>query len=476
MTADHASAADLAAVAALERALPYAEDWLAYRAWFQRIPGIQYAVSFDGRVRLSGAWGLADLESRTPLTTSHLFRIASHSKTFTGTAILQLVEDGRVRLDAPVADYVPELADAPSGIGRVTVRAMLENGGGVIRDGLDGDFWQHAHPFPDEAELLAMVRDHGVKFVQDASFNYSNIGFSLLGVVIARASGQSYHDYVRARIIEPLGLTRTFPDYHLAPAGEHASAHTGLATSRERWRIPHVDTGGMSSATGFTSTAEDLVRYISAHRVGSGELLSDASKNAQQRTLWTDADGTSYGLGMMVEEFAGRRIIGHGGGYPGHITRTCLDTTDGIAVSVLTNAVDGPAEQLAHGVIRILDAALARPERRLRPSAPLPDDTSRFEGRFASFFSVTDIVRLGDRLLALDPTGADPLHGPTELEVVDDGALRPTAGSGYYSVGETYPYQFDADGRAVSMRGASRMTMWRFDPEADFTPPYPTAY
>lgn len=474
------SPADAAALAAATAALPYIEDWIAYRAWKLRVPGVQYAVWFDGKVQLAGATGFADLESGTAMTPRHLFRIASHSKTFVATAILQLADAGTVRLDAPLADYVPELADAPSAIGAVSVRSLLEHGAGVIRDGLDGDFWQHARPFPDEDELIAIARDAGIKSDENASFNYSNIGYSLLGLIVSRTSGVGFREYLTTRIAEPLGLSDTSADYVPDRAADYASGYTGFQTSLDRRRIPHVDTGAMSAATGVTSTASDLVRYFAAHRIGSGELLSDRMKRAQQRRLWstsTAEEGSHhYGLGMIIDKVAGRWVFGHSGGYPGHITKSFVDPADGIAISVLTNAADGPAAELATGILTLLDAALVQPPRRslAAPSAEL-GDTSRFEGRFACLFDVLDVVRLGDRLVGISPSGPDPLESLAEFEVVDDATLRVVRGDPYHSVGELVPYERDASGATVSVRVLGGMTAWPFDvrhPEA-FRAPWP---
>ncbi len=198
------------AIAALQPALAYAEDWIAYRAFQLRVPGVQYAVLFDGEVQLSGAVGLADVEAGVPLTRSHLFRVASHSKTFTATAVLQLVEAGKLTLDTPLGDVVGELAGEP--VGSVAVRELLEHGGGVIRDSVDGDFWQLTRPFPDEGELLALARTDGTKVEPNTRFAYSNIGYSLLGLVVARVTGESYNDYVRREIVGRLGLADTDPE------------------------------------------------------------------------------------------------------------------------------------------------------------------------------------------------------------------------------------------------------------------------
>ncbi|MBN9154668.1 MAG: beta-lactamase family protein [Microbacterium sp.] len=459
------TAFDATARAALDHALDYVRSWVEYRAWRLRVPGVQYAVWYDGGLRLSGAVGFADVEAGVALTPAHRFRIASHSKTFTATAVLQLAERGALRLDDTVAAFVPELADAPSGIGEVTVRELLEHGGGVLRDGLDGDYWQHARPFPDEEELIAMVRADGVKTDRNASFNYSNLGYSLLGMIVARASGTDYRSYVTAHIIRPLGLDGTQPD--LDPDADYAVGYSGLHVAPARVPIPHVDTHAMSSATGFASTAEDVVRYLAAHRIGSGELLDDGSKRLQQRMLWESEPGSGrgYGLGMIIEKVAGRRVIGHSGGYPGHITRTLLDPADGIAVSVLTNAIDGPAGELSSGILTILDAALETPGHRTAAAPkPLPDDTSSFEGRFAAPWGVLDVVRLGDRLLAVSPVGPEPLAGKDELEVVDDDTLRIASGDGFGSIGELIHYTRDAAGETVRVRGSGGMTMWAFDP------------
>jgi len=182
---------------------------------------------------------------------------------------------------------------------------------------------------------------------------------------------------------------------------------------------------------------------------------------------------------MVVDEVAGRRAIGHSGGFPGYITYTLLLVDDGIALSVLTNAVDGPAAQLALGVAKLLDGALGQPARVPLAAAEEPGvagtSTTRFEGRFANVWGVVDIVRLGDRLLAIAPGAADPLDSVDELAVVDDATLRITKGDGFGSVDELVRYEFDAAGRVTSIRGFSGMTHWPFDLHGDppFSAPWP---
>ena len=107
------SSASRSSVDLLREALAYVDTWLDYRVWRLRTPGAQVAVWFGGTLQLSKAYGVANLDTREPLTTAHLFRIASHSKTFTATLVLQLVEQGRLGLDDPVGDHVSALAGSP---------------------------------------------------------------------------------------------------------------------------------------------------------------------------------------------------------------------------------------------------------------------------------------------------------------------------------------------------------------------------
>ena len=433
--------------------LGYYDTWLAFQQRYRRVPGVQAAVLVDGEVVMSTAYGVADVATGTPLTTDHLFHVASHSKTFTATVVHQLVAAGALRLDDPVGQWLPDLAG--TGVAAVTVRALLAHGGGVVRDGQDGDFWALYRAFPDADTLLAVARDEGAVLPANERFKYSNVGYSLLGLVIEAVTSRPYADVVREQVIDRLGLTHTAPD-HDPDLGKYAGGHSALAYAEQRLAVEHVATGAMAPATGFVSTAEDLVRYAAAHIPGDDRLLDDDAKRVMQRTEWrVDGPGpeplAEYALGMMVSHVGSRRLLGHGGGWPGHITRTLLDTENGIAVSVLTNAIDGPADVLASGLFRLLALAADR-------DAPRSgQDVSRFAGRFANLWGVADVADLGGRLVWLDPTSDDPSEAPVDLVVEDEWRLRMTGGSGYGSHGEPLEYVV-ADGRVSALRGSSGST------------------
>ncbi|TDW60997.1 serine hydrolase domain-containing protein [Kribbella pratensis] len=440
----------------LTEALAYYDSWLAFNQRYQRVPGLQVAVYAEDAIAFSAAYGLADVENDVPLTEQHLFRIASHSKTFTATAVLQLVEQGRLRLDDKAEQHVTEIVGTP--LGQRTVRELLAHAGGVTRDGLDADWWQLFTSFPDRDELLEVMRHESSAVIpENDRFKYSNIGYGLLGLIIEAASGTPYNAYVQTAIVDKLGLAGLGPELDPDRLTEYAAGYSALAYADKRVPIEHINTRALASATGFFGNARDLVTYFSAHLPGDDRLLTDKSKREMQHPLWTTGadDKARYGLGLSVTKVGEVDVFGHGGGYPGHITRTLVDPERRLVVSALTNAIDGPAAQLAEGLLRLLN--LADSKDRVEEAG-----LGRFTGRFANLWGITDFVLLGGRLYATDPTLANPAEEPQELEA-DGDTLRVTGGNGYGSYGESYRFTFDANGAVESVRGSSGLTLHPID-------------
>lgn len=445
------SATDRAAVRA---AAAHLGRWIELHQRYDRVPGVQVAVMHDGEVVLEQAFGTADLSNGTPLTISHRFRIASHSKTFTATAIHRLVEQDRLRLDDRADQHVVELAGTP--IGTRTIDELLAHGSGIIRDGYDTGHWQLIRPFPDRQGLLSMAGDRADVLAANERFKYSNVTYSVLGLVIESVTGTPYAAHLDDTIIGPLGLTSTSADLaHVADPSTIATGHSSAILGR-RLPIDHVDTAAMASATGLVSTARDVVHWAAAHFFGDERILGDDAKRRMQRTRWRveSSAGTEYASGLAVTPLNGRRLLGHGGGFPGHITHTLFDPHARVAVSVLTNAIDGPAQAYAANLFRLLDLAeRGRSGAAGAPTAPVDAATAaRYEGRFASLWTVFDVVALGGRLWQLDATAADPTADPVQLDVVDADTLRIAGAPGYGSPGESIVYTRRPDGTAASVR------------------------
>ncbi len=441
---------------ALDRSLAYVDSWLSWRLQRLHVPGCVVAVSVKGRVIFTGAYG--------DVAAGDVFRIASHSKSFTATAIMQLVEQGHLRLDDAAAQHLGWLADHQDRRWRsVTLRQLLCHGAGVVRDGLDADFWELARPFPDGEQLRAEVLEAQLVLEPNTTMKYSNFGYGVLGAVIETVTGRPYEEHLMDRVVGPLGLAATTPE-----PGSGDEVVTGYGWRHRdgtRRAVPPVDTKALAPATGFAASAADLCRYFSAHFPGSGKLLSDASKREMQRVHWRVqrpgfAGEEDYGLGLELEQLGGRRLVGHGGGFPGHITKTLADPAAGLVVTALTNASDGPASDVVRGVYHVVDrfqeGAGERPRRGL----------GRLEGRYLAMSGVTDLAVVGERVAAANPESWKPFEDTDELQVLDATTLRIARTSSFGSEGELVRFEL-RDGAVQRVRWAGT-TMWpeeRWDAE-----------
>jgi CubicO group peptidase (beta-lactamase class C family) len=393
-------------------------------------------------VIFSNAYGHANLEQSTPVTPQHIFRVASHSKWFTATAIMQLKEQGKLRLDDRLVQYIPWMSGS---LGQVTIRQVLNHAAGITRDGYDNDHWQLEHPFPDKEQLRSLTEEEGEVLPTNHKLKYSNIAYSLLGEVIEAASGMPYNEYMRENIVNRLGLQSTGPETNAEAQSRMVTGYTSRALLTPRVPLPDVETGAMSPATGFYSTAEDLTRFATAHHFGNDDLISDESKREMQRPYWTVEGMDSYGLGMQVSKIGDRRMAGHSGGFPGHSTLTLQDPETKLAISLFTSESGGMGGDLAKSVVKLID--LGQEQKPAEDAAAL----DRYTGRFTSLWGFSDIVRLGDQLFLMAPSVNDPVAFATKLEVVDENTLKIEEKEGYGSPGELVKYVRDANGEITKV-------------------------
>ena len=448
---------------ALDHSLEFIKSWLAFRYDRAEVPGYVVAVAYKGELLLNEAHGYADLEKKTKLTPQHIFRIASHSKTFTATALMQLVEQDKLRLDDYAVQYLPWLKEhKDKRWNKVTVRQLMSHSAGVIRDGLNADYWQLDRPFPNEQELKNEILEAELVIDNNTKLKYSNYGYSLLGLIVQKVSGQTYNQYVIEHIVKPLELDNTGPEYTTDIEDKIVTGYTRRDVNKTRLPIAQIDTHAMASATGFYSTAEDVCKYFTAHFVGSGKLLNDESKKEMQRVQWHvkprgKDSHEDYGLGIEVVFADKHRTIGHGGGFPGHITKTMADPKDELVVVVLTNCIDGPAGWIAKSIYGIIDHYQKNTPEESKPK----HDMSKLEGRYMNLWAIADIIVTGDKVVSVYPDSWEPMSDPEELEYVDDQTLKVTDTSSFDSEDELVHFKFkDGKVESVVYNGS---TMW---PEA----------
>ncbi len=441
----------------LTSALDYLPRWLELQVAETQLPGCAFAVAHRGKLVLDRAFGVADLETHAALTPKHRFRVASHSKSFTATGIMRLVEARKLRLDAPVGKYVTGLHDRVAG---TTLRQLLSHGAGVHRDGRNSGQWDLRRPFLDAEELRNDLQT-APTLSPDARFKYSNHAFGLLGFVIESVTGTPYITWIRREVIAPAGLSHTQPDMPVASRTPMSNGYTARMPFGRRPVGRDLQTHALAAATGFVSTAGDLARFFSQLDPGSdSKLLSVASRRAMtraHRVIPGLPAGREYGLGLARGKLGRTQWFGHSGGFPGYLTRTCVLPSLDVAFSVLTNAIDGPSHQWADGAIDII-ATFAR------HGAP-KGSTRRWTGRWWNTWGACDLVPVGDRVLVARPSLSTPFYGATELTVRGD-VGRITQADGFATFGESARLVRDGRGRATEL--------WlgggQFDPHVDDLP------
>lgn len=432
----------------------YLDDWLNYHRAAGHTPGLQVAVRQGSQLLFSAAYGISHVDTGEALTPQHLMRIASQSKTFTAVAVMQLVEDGKMRLDGRLGDYLEELSGTPSRLGEVTIRQLLSHSGGIIGNGWDADYISLLRPEPDEREILDDLIAHGVVMDPLSAFKYSNSGYNLLGMAIARGSGMAYRRYVTERIINPLGLGNTGPDFDPARVTEFAWSHTGFDPHKRQRALPHVDTRGESPCGGFYSTAEDLTQYYSAYFSGDARILTEQSKREMQHPSWPMDPASpwpAYGLGLIVDQMDGVLTFGHSGGHPGQLSQTIVVPSEELVVCVLGNSLSAPVQMLAGGLTALVRLAL-------RDCGRCPD-AERFCGRYTNLFGEVEIVCAGGSLRLLQVGAQNPIATSAELVVADDDTLTFCR----FDRGEQLAFIRSPDGTLQRIEGRGGPSLWPVD-------------
>ncbi|MBM3586092.1 MAG: beta-lactamase family protein [Alphaproteobacteria bacterium] len=409
----------------LKAAIDYADQWLECQMRLTRQPGCVFAVAHKGRLVFEKAYGHANVLEGERMTPRHRFRVASHSKSFTAAAILKLREAGELGLDDPVGRYVDGLH---ASLAPVTLMQLLSHGAGVIRDGADAGQWIDERPFADEADLRVALSEPPL-IPPGTRMKYSNHGFGLLGMVIERVAGEPYGDWITRNILVPLKLDETRPDAPFDAGTPVARGHSAEVPLGHRVIIPGDNpTNALAPATGFISTAADLVRFFASLDPSATQgLLSPASRRAMLQRQWRDPHATAegyYGLGLCLGVADGWEWAGHGGGFQSAKTFTAMLPGSGICFSVLTNAIDGMGEIWSDGVIKILKT--------FATSEPPTGRARAWTGRWWSLGAVVDLVPFNDRVLVATPSLLDPFAAANEITITarDRGVISLSGGYG----------------------------------------------
>lgn len=344
----------------IKNAFPVIDSIYRKHAIANHFPGIAFGIVADGKLMYKGNYGYTDIKKKVPVTSSSLFRIASMSKSFTAMAILKLRDEGKLNLDDPAHLYIPELknlkyltADAPP----ITIRHLLTHGAGFPEDNPWGDR-QLADTDKDLLEFLN--RQPSFSNSPGIAYEYSNLGFALLGKIVTKVSGQRYQDYIRENIWKPLGMNATEWEYgNVAP---NKLAH-GYRWLNEKWNeeeLLHDTPDGSWGAMGsMISSVDEFAQYMTLHLAAwppNNTTDKGPVKRSSVREMhhpwrfngfnanYKYPDGRTcpivsayaYGLGW-TKDCEGRVFIAHSGGLPGFGSQWRIMPDYGIGVVAFAN-------------------------------------------------------------------------------------------------------------------------------------------
>jgi CubicO group peptidase (beta-lactamase class C family) len=400
------------------------------------------AIMVDGKVVYAEGFGMANREKSIPVDTATLFNIGSISKVYVGTAIMLLVDDGKVSLDKPVTDYLREFKMADDRYKKITVRMLLNHVSGIPGTEGSNSFGFKYDDNVKQETIDTLARAH-LKHAPGAMAVYCNDGFTLAEMIVERVSGGQYIDFLNERIFKPLGLKNTgigVGEIKGKPVASYYDAKTG--------KIHPPETLSVLGAGGLSSTAEELCRFVDAFSA-ENQLLKKASlaemKKAQPSAFWGKLRNPtiSFGLGWDLTglpryDAAGVQILGKTGGTGNYSSMVFTVPDKRISVAVIASGAESGAMKIA---LDILDAVLV--EKKLiskeeksvliPPEAQkLPQEDASFSGYYASDTKLGQVVFDADKNSATLYSFKEQEKTPAITLVYNNGYYHDTQGNRFY--------------------------------------------
>ena len=436
----------------VQEALNLLDIWLESELGYKRMPGISIAVVHDQDLVWSNGYGFANVKDEVPARPDTIYSICSISKLFTATAVMQLRDAGKLRLDDPISKYLTwfDIKRTDPNAPPITIRNVMRHSSGLPRESEQPLLGELSLPWPDREEIIKKLPEQETIYSPDTYFQYSNLGISLLGEIVAAVSGQSYNDYVLEHILRPLGMSDTTP---YLPEKEYGGR---LAIGYSRWpregareQLPFFQAKGITPAAGLASTAIDLGKFASwqFRALGNKDIgvLSGYTLKEMQRIHWIDPDWeTKWGLGFSTWRSKNVTFVGHGGGCPGYRTHIALSPKDKIALICMTNATDANIGMYTDKAYEIVAPAIAAALSSAEEPEPAPADLRKYTGLYGVNFGETAVFIWKGSLATISLPSASPADSITELKHVDGNVFRRVRKDG--NLGEEYIFELDADG------------------------------
>ncbi len=436
------------------------------------VPGAAIGVVNDQELIWSHQYGVEDLDTGTPVSDDTLFSICSVSKLFNGVAAMNLVEERRLSLDSPIADYLDGARpqDNTGAEETATVGNVLSHVSGLPREGLR-DYWAD-HTFPDTEKLRTTVSEQEQLYRPFDYWQYSNLGMSMLGEVVAVVSGKPWGDYVDETIFEPLGMQRSVTDMPFDQVGNgFARGYYVRSADGKRNPVPAHSFRAFAPAAGVASSVADMSRFLSWHfrlrENGGEEILKATTLKKMQRVHWigADFDEPAWGLAYAARRYDEKTLWGHGGYCPGTRTELVMRLPSKVGVVMMLTANDVSPGELVETVYALTKDAIdaVYGEKAKEEDAEVESDKAvslaDYEGRYM-VENYPDDMYVGvteDGLFALWLLSDDPFSGMEEWVHEEGDTFRRKREDD--TLAEAIYFERDDEGRVKSLMHHSYRSM-----------------
>ena len=327
------------------------DEYIRAEMQSQQIPGLALAVIKDGQIVLAKGYGLANVEHQVPVKAETIFQSGSTGKQFTATAVMMLVEEGKLSLEDKITKYFP---DGPEAWQDITVRHLLTHTSGMTDYPRDFDLRRDY----TEDELYQRIKPIPLAFQPGEKWSYSNLAYVMLGILIHKVSGKFYGDFLQERIFKPLGMTtaRIISEADIVPNRASGYRVVSGQLKNQDWVSPSLNT---TADGALYLTIYDMAKWDAA--LYTEKLL----KKSSLEQMWTPVklnDGKThpYGFGWALGEVRGHRVIEHGGAWQGFKAHIGRYIDDKMTVILFANQIRANQTKLANGVAAIINPDLAR--------------------------------------------------------------------------------------------------------------------
>jgi len=438
-------------------ALKLIEVWVDAQIAYEGIPGMSLGIIYDQDMVWSRGIGYADVEKKIPAMPNTIYSICSISKLFTSISIMQLRDQGKLHLNDPVGKYLSwfNIKDTYPDAPEITLRGILTHSSGLPRES-DFPYWTGPeYRFPTREQIIEKLSNQEELYPADTYFQYSNLGLTLAGEVVAAVSGQPYTEYVKQHILNPLELKDTSPEIPVEhKGGKLATAYSRHLRDGSRKVIPFYLVRGVAPAAGFASTMEDLARFASWQfrllEKGGKEVLASNTLKEMHRVHWLDQDWkTTWGIGFSIWRHNEKTFVGHGGSCPGYRTNLSMCPKEKIAIIVMTNAQDVSPRVYAEKIFDIVAPAIKKALEKQEQKKKAEPDLEKFVGRYDEPWREMHVLIMDGELAIISLPTDNPLDSLTKLKRVGENTFKRVRDDG--NLGEPIVFELGPNGKVTRL-------------------------